>query len=111
MNALALLLPEPLVRINAPSTTLVTINEQRAENRWVVHLLHYIPERRGHDFDVIEDVIPLYGMKLSIKPKRQVKDVVCVPQNTSLRFCQNGDRIEFTVAKLVGWQMVALNFA
>ena len=29
--------------------------------------MHYIPERRGEDFDVIEDAIPLYDVKLSVK--------------------------------------------
>lgn len=111
MNALDLLLPEPLVRIDAPSTTLVTVNEQRAENRWVVHLLHYVPERRGQDFDVIEDVIPLYNVKVSVNIEREIRDVLCVPQRTSLELGQNGDRVEFVLPKLIGCQMVALNFA
>ena len=32
-----------------------------------MHLLHYIPERRSQDIDIIEDVIPLYDVKVSIK--------------------------------------------
>ena len=46
-NALDLLLPEPRVRHAGPSTLLVTLSEQLAHNRQVLHLLHYIPERRG----------------------------------------------------------------
>ena len=46
-NALALLLPEPLVTHDGPSTLRVSVTEQPDERRWVVHLLHYIPERRG----------------------------------------------------------------
>jgi len=111
INALDLLLPEPLVRIDAPSSTIVTVNEQSAENRWIVHLLHYIPERRGQDFDLIEDVIPLYNLKASVKTDRKVKNVLCAPQGTSLGFNQNGNRVEFTLPRLEGHQMISLNFA
>jgi len=60
LNALALLLPEPLARHDGPSTVRLSLTEQAGHDRWIVHLLHYIPERRGEDFDVIEDVIPLH---------------------------------------------------
>jgi hypothetical protein len=110
LNALDMLLPEPLVRLEAPSTTLVTLNEQPAEDRWVMHLLHYIPERRGQDFDVIEDAIPLFNLRVSVKVPRKVEEVTCVPEKTPLNFEIKDDRVEFTLPKLEGHQMVALSF-
>lgn len=110
LNALEMLLPEPVVRIVAPSTALVSVNEQASENRWVVHLLHYIPERRGTDFDIIEDVIPIYGVCVSLRVPKKVKDVSCVPDGESLDFCVNNGRIDFILPKLEGHQMVAVNF-
>jgi len=110
LNALALLLPEPLVRLDAPSSALATLNEQPAEKRQVLHLLHYVPERRGKDFDVIEDVIPIFNVKASVRVPRKVKSVVCVPQQVPLPFEQAGGRVEFTLPKLDGHQMIALNF-
>ncbi|MEM2961326.1 MAG: beta-galactosidase trimerization domain-containing protein, partial [Candidatus Bathyarchaeia archaeon] len=80
LNALDMLLPEPLVRAEAPSTTLVTLNEQNAENRWVLHLLHYIPECRGQDFDIIEDVIPLFNLRISVRVSKRVEEVIRVPE-------------------------------
>lgn len=59
LNALDLLLPDPLLRHNGPSTLLAALNVQQAHNRYVLHLLHYIPERRGTSFDTLEDIIPL----------------------------------------------------
>ena len=109
LDTLDLLLPEPLVRIEAPTTVLTALNEQSEENRWVLHLLHYIPERRGQDFDTIEDIIPLFEMKISVKTPKKVKEVVCVPEGTSLEF-QQRDRAEFVLPELTGHQMVALNF-
>jgi hypothetical protein len=37
----------------------------RRSQRTIVHVLHYIPERRGLDSDVIEDVIPLANVQLA----------------------------------------------
>ena len=107
LNALDLLLPDPLVRHDGPTTLLVTVNEQSSENRWVVHLLHYIPERRSQQIDTIEDVIPLYNVKISIK-SRKIKAVFCVPEQEPLPFDQKNERVEFVLPRLVGHQMIAL---
>ncbi|MFQ6040002.1 MAG: beta-galactosidase trimerization domain-containing protein [Candidatus Poribacteria bacterium] len=111
LNALDILLPEPLIRLEAPTTTLATVNEQSAENRWVLHLLHYIPERRGQDFDIIEDVIPIFDVKVSVKALKRVDSVVCVPEQIPLKYEEKNGRIEFVLPKLEGHQMIALNFA
>jgi hypothetical protein len=110
LNALKILLPEPLVQHEGPSTMQVTVTEQTAENRWVIHLLHYIPERRSQSIDIIEDVIPLYEVKISIKVPQQVKAVTLVPKQEALTYDQQGDRVEWVLPKLDGHQMIALQF-
>jgi hypothetical protein len=110
-NAIAVLLPEPVLQLQAPSSVIATINEQPGENRWVVHLLHYIPERRGQDFDVIEDVIPLYDVNVSVRVPRRVSRVVLVPQGTAVSYQVRDGRANFTVPRLAGHQMVALELA
>jgi hypothetical protein len=110
LNALNLLLPDPFVQHDGPTTMLVTINEQAAEHRWVLHLLHYIPERRSQEIDIIEDVIPLYNVKISVKlPK--VKAVMRVPEQQPLAYQQRDGRVEFVLPQLVGHQMVALELS
>ncbi len=110
-NAIGMLLPEPLVRVQAPSTTLTALNHQPAENRWVLHLLHYIPERRGQDFDVIEDVIPIFNVAVSVAAPRAVGAVKLAPQGNRVPFQTRDGRVEFTVPKVEGHQMVSLEFA
>lgn len=110
LNALDLLLPEPLVGIEAPSATIVTVNEQKAENRWVIHLLHYVPERRGQAFDVIEDVIPIHNVKVTVRTPAPVRHVRVVPQRQELDFSHGGGRARFVVPRLVGHQIVSLEF-
>lgn len=112
LNALNLLLPEPAVRAQAPSTLLTALNEQTAENRQVLHVLHYIPEHRGKDFDVIEDVIPLYNVPFSVRaPKKKVNTVTLVPEQKNLPFTQNNNRIEFTLPELNGHQLITLQMS
>ncbi len=111
LNALDLLLPRPLLRVGGPSTVLTAINEQAAQRRWVLHLLHYIPERRGQDFDVLEDIIPLHNVEVSVRVPKRPKGVICVPEETPLRFRLKAGRAEFVVPEIRGHRMVALAFA
>jgi len=109
-NALDMLMGDYLLRHEGPSTLLATINEQPKENRRVVHLLHYIPERRSKEIDVIEDVIPLHQVRLSVKTDRAVKQVACVPEGTVLAHEVKEGRVEFTVPVINGHQMICLSF-
>jgi hypothetical protein len=109
-NALDLLLPDPLIRHHGPSTLVATINEQAAQKRWIVHLLHYIPERRGEDFDVIEDVIPLHDLTLSVAVPRPVAAVRMAPAGEEIPFAEIDGRVNFTLPRVEGHQMVVLAF-
>ncbi|GAI39392.1 unnamed protein product [marine sediment metagenome] len=107
-NALDLLLPDPLLQAGGPSAALFTINEQPDEGRLVVHALCYVPERRGRDFDVIEDIIPLYDVPVSVRPPARLTEVRLVPQSEVLEFQEKDGRVELVIPKIEGHQMVAL---
>ena len=108
LNVLDLLLAEPLVRHDGPSTVEATLNEQSTESRRVLHLLHYIPERRCDRIDTIEDVIPLYDLGVSVRADSPVTSVTCVPQGETLEFTEKDGRINFILPKLEGHQMIEL---
>ncbi len=108
LNALARVLPTKLIEHNGPSTVLVTLTEQKAKKRYIVHLLHYIPERRGLDFDVIEDVIPLYNLGLTLHLPQKIKSARLVPQEEGLEFTVSKNQIRLTVPELNGHQMIEL---
>ncbi len=110
INAVRIFIKEPLVRHDGPSTLLVTINDQEAERRWVLHALHYIPERRGQDTDIIEDVIPLYNVELSVRADRGFRRVECVPEGRTLPFAVKDGRVVFVLPELKGHQMISLQY-
>lgn len=110
LNALKLLLPNPLVLADAPSTLQVTWNRQPARRRSVVHLLHYIPERRTFAADYLEDAIPLYNVSLRLRtgaPQR----VYLAPQREQIPFQIEGEYLSLTVPEVRGHQMVVLEEA
>ena len=111
LNALEMLLPDPLLRHDGPSSLLTAVNEQPTENRWVVHLLHYVPERRGQDFDVIEDVLPLHDVAVSLRTPGPASAVRCVPDGEALQFSEENGRLNFTLPKLEGHQIVEITLA
>lgn len=110
LNALDMLLPEPLVQHDGPTTLRVSVNEQQEENRWVLHFLHYIPVRRSQSIDIIEDIISLHNVKVSVKVKGKARVITSVPDQETLSFEQKDGRVEFMLPELVGHQMVALDF-
>jgi hypothetical protein len=109
-DSLEMLLPNPVLRHDGPSTAQLMVNAQDELNRWVVHILHYIPQNRAERLAVIEDVIPLYNIRISIKVPREVVRVECVPSCENISFERREDRIEFVVPEVVGHQMIILSF-
>ncbi|NPV46199.1 MAG: beta-galactosidase [Armatimonadetes bacterium] len=107
-GALALLLPEPLVEAQGPSTLLLTLNEQPQAGRLVLHALHYVPERRGQELDTIEDILPVYDVKVSVRAERPVERVTLEPQGEPLEFTLRDGRVGFTIPRIEGHQLVVL---
>ncbi len=101
-NALDILLPSPLLRHTGPSTVVAAVNAQPAEKRTVVHLLHYIPERRGEEMDTIEDVIPTGEITVSLRADKAPARVTMVPQGSPVPFKYVGSRIEIKVPTVNG---------
>jgi len=109
-NALDLLLPDPVLRVEGPSTLLATVNSQPDHNRWIVHLLHYIPERRGQAFDIIEDVIPLHDVRVSLKTPQRVKRIGRVLEGEVTDFSTEDGYTSVTVPEFRGHAMLCVEF-
>lgn len=105
-DALAMLLPKPVLTVKGPSSLLSTVNRQPDESRYVVHLLHYIPERRGKQFDVIEDVIPVHNIEVTLRLGTPVNTIKLVPDGAALEFTSVGGAVTFTVPTVNGHAMI-----
>lgn len=104
------LIGAPLLTHDGPSTLIATLHEQAAHNRWVVHLLYYVPERRAREMDIIEDRPLLHDLGLRLTVARRAMRVALAPQGTNLPFTQHGDTLQFRVPRVNGYQLVEIGF-
>lgn len=94
-NCIDLLLPDRLVRTNAPATTEVTVTKQG--KRRMVHLVNYHPSRRGNHIEVLEEVVPLRDVEISLRSKGRPKSVYLAPKKESLPYKFSQGRVNCTV--------------
>ena len=110
-NLIARFLPEPMATTSLPTAGELTLlrqpkNADRPE-RLLAHLLYYVPERRGLELDLIEDIVPLYDVKLAVKVGKSVQRAYLVPQEQPLEVSRDGDYVKIVIPKLNGHQIVA----
>jgi hypothetical protein len=60
--------------------------------------------------DVIEDVIPLFDVKLFVRTRRTVREALLVPEGVSVPFSYQDPYLLFRVPRIDGHAMVALAF-
>lgn len=106
LNCLDLLVEDRLVITDAPTSAHINLNYQPEHHRFVVHVLHYIPERRCEDMDVIEDVIPLYNVKLALRTATEPAKVYLAPSKTPVDFHYNDGYVHVLIPEVSGHQMV-----
>jgi hypothetical protein len=98
------ILPTPLLEAEGPTSLQATLTRQ--DDRHVVHLLHYIPERRGLTFDVVEDRLPVHGVR--VRARVPAAKATLVPQGEPLPLQQEDGTVSFVVPQVDGHQMVLL---
>jgi hypothetical protein len=103
-NVIDLLVPEPLVRIDAPTGTEVSLMRQK--NRTILHVLSYAPERRAKNLDLVEDIVPLQEVATSVKLPRTPKRVYLAPEKTPIEFDFVDGRCELFIPEVLGHAMI-----
>jgi hypothetical protein len=91
---------------NLPSTAIVTVRQQGSD--LIVHLLHYVHQRRGRALDIIEDVLPLHHVELSIRAGHQPGAVRLVPEDQPCDFRYSDGYVRLSVPLVNGYQIVQL---
>jgi hypothetical protein len=106
-NCLRRLLPRPRVGThNLPSTAIVTVRQQK--NDLILHLLHYVHQRRGQSLDIIEDVISLHHVELSIRAEQVPSVVQLVPEQQPVDWTWADGYVHLKVPQVNGYQMIQL---
>ncbi|MFD2611313.1 beta-galactosidase trimerization domain-containing protein [Paenibacillus gansuensis] len=107
-RCLELLLPEPLVRSTLPASAEVTVRRQDAQNREILHVIHYIPQKKSKEMEIVEEVLPLYGQQVRVRLYRRPNKVYLAPQLDELTFSYRDSYVEFIIPEIWGHQMVVM---
>jgi hypothetical protein len=104
-NCIERLLPDQLIRSDAPSTAQITVTQQ--PRRRIVHVLNYCPVRRAPSLDIVEEPSPLTDVAIYIRASESPRRVELVPQRQSLEFSHADGYVHVSVPKVDGHQMIA----
>ncbi len=99
---------EITVLTDVPDRAVITYTKQEKENRNILHLLFAHTTVRGKNTEVIEDTVPLYNVKCSVKCNAEPSKITLVPSGEELNFEYLNGRAEFTVPKVDIHQMVEI---
>jgi len=108
------LLPNPLVRTNLPSTGEVCLLRQAAgadgdsPERLICHVLHYIPQRRTPDLDLLDDVIPLHDVEVAVRTGWTPRAAYLAPERAVLPMTVQGEYASVRVPRVNGHAMIVL---
>ena len=93
-----------------PAQGVTTLMDQTGAHRLVHHLLYASPVKRGSGVEVIEDIVPVYGIESTIRTDRRVQRMYLAPQMTEIPFTRCGNTVTYTLDKLENHQMVVLDY-
>jgi hypothetical protein len=96
----------PLVITDLPTMAEMTL--RRMGDDLVLHLLHYIVQRKCRVLDTVEEAVPLVDRHFRVRAPREPRRVFLAPQGVELASTWDGERCAFTVPRIEGHQMVVL---
>jgi len=100
---------ETTVYADVPDKAVVTYTRQEAENRNILHLLFAHTTFRGTNTEIIEDTVPLYNVRCSVRCCEKPSKIALVPAGEELDFEYVNGRAEFVVPKIDIHQMVEIS--
>lgn len=109
-RVIALLGGEQLVKHNGPSSLIALLNHQPAQKRYVLHLLHYVPENKCKDLLIVDSKLPLHQLKIQLSLPN-IKNISLVRDGGQLTQIElNCDSLQFELDKLEGYQLISLSY-
>lgn len=99
---------ETTVFAAVPDKAVVTYTRQEKESRSILHLLYAHTTVRGKNTEVIEDTVPLYNVKCSVKRDSAPSKITLAPSGQELDFSFSSGRAEFTAPEVNIHQMVVI---
>lgn len=90
---------EPVVKCRLGSCGRVTVIEQKGSARYCVNLTYAAPARRGVA-EIIDDIVPIYNTKFSMKHDKKIKRVFSPIDNEEIPFTDEDGEVSFVIPKI-----------
>ena len=105
-NCIERLMPNPLLQVpDLPSFAQATLTEH--DGRRLVHLLAYVPELRGRQYQIIEEPIQLRNVRVGLRiDDAPVRQVYLAPSRQPLEYTLTDGYLWTTVPAVNGYQLV-----
>ncbi|OGV45300.1 MAG: hypothetical protein A2017_08850 [Lentisphaerae bacterium GWF2_44_16] len=105
-NILMMFNYQPLVKFEGlPSFGRATVTAQKG--RRMVHIMSYVPERRGEKIDMIEEPIELHDVKVMLRTdKMKFKKIYLAPSEEPLEFSEKDGYAFVNVPVIKGYALV-----
>lgn len=98
------------IETNLLSQAVISLQKQAKNERYIAHLLYAPMHKRGESTEVIEELIPLYNTKLTLRIDEKIKNVYLAPEMKQIPFSQDNDKTSVTVEKFECHQMVVFDY-
>ncbi|UPO98699.1 beta-galactosidase trimerization domain-containing protein (plasmid) [Cetobacterium somerae] len=110
-DSLEMLLDKKLVDHNGPTTLITSLNEQKNENRIILHLLNYLIEKPSQDIYTIQNKLKLYELEVKVNiPDKKIVSIFEEETREEIPFEQNGQIIKFKINSVNGHHMTIFNY-
>ena len=101
-----------------PDRGVLTLTKQEKTKRYIAHLLFAHTTIRGlfeicgekKTVEAIEDIVPLYNVKLDVNVPEQVNHIYLAPQMEKLTFKRDGERVSCIIPEMECHQMVVFEY-
>ena len=99
---------EKTLETNLGSNGIVTLMEQKCENRYVNHLLYAVTKKRGR-IEVIEDAPVTVGTEVTVRMESKPKRVYIAPENRDIPFSYQNGILSYSIDSFVLHAMVVID--
>ena len=97
--------------VTMPSGAAMTLMDQEAEKRLVLHLVYAPTNTRGEKkLEIIEDIVPLYQIPVELRTDKKIQRAYLAPTGEEIAFAVTEEGVRFTVPKVDLHAMVVLDY-
>ncbi|WP_330582365.1 hypothetical protein, partial [Paraclostridium sordellii] len=76
---------------------------------YILHILHYITEKKSQDIYTIEDIIPLFNIEFNLEIDNfDISSIRKYNDEENIDFIKEDNKIKFKVDKIYGHEMIII---